>query len=127
MPCFYSINLTSAEIQRILINLSKKVNLKSEECHTWTGQRNQKGYGIFELRVRGQKFKVLVHRLIFYLKNNCVQMPTNKHVSHICHNKLCVNTAHLSFEPARVNNKRQICKNEGYCTGHFGYLHCILN
>lgn len=127
MSSVFHIKLTGAEIHRITSNIKKKIHNESDFCHNWTGQQTRKGYGQFEFRLRGKKFKVSIHRLIYYLKNNCINLPTNLHVSHLCHNKLCIKIEHLSLEPARVNNSRQVCKNDGNCTGHYGFANCILN
>jgi ribosomal protein S16 len=60
-----------------------------------------------------------VHRLQMYIHNGCRAIDTVQHVSHLCHNKLCVRIEHLSLETAQINNNRQICKNNGECTGHY--------
>lgn len=127
MADIFHSHLTDTEIQHINQNLSKKINISDEqECHIWTGQRRNKGYGLHELRFRGRKIKVTVHRLIYYIHYKCVNIPPHLHISHLCHNKLCVRVEHLSLEPPNINNKRQICKNEGQCTGHYGFANCIL-
>ena len=32
----------------------------------------------------------------------------------------------LSLETSQINNNRQICKNRGKCTGHYGFARCIF-
>lgn len=127
MADIFHTNLTEVEIHKIKLNLLKKIQISADqECHIWTGQRRNKGYGLCEIRFRARKIKLTVHRLVYYIYNGCVFIPSHLHVSHICHNKLCVRLEHLSLEPPNINNKRQVCKNEGLCTGHHGYANCIL-
>ena len=48
-------------------------------------------------------------------------------VSHLCHNTLCINAAHLSYEPHAVNMLRRSCLGAGTCLGHgHGYPLCML-
>ena len=121
---FFTTKLTSAEILKLRNKLETKV-VKNKTCKLWSGtQRN--GYGILEFRFRGKKIKIPVHRLAYYLHNNCHQLSPDIHVSHLCHDKLCCNVEHLSYEPQRINNKRQTCKSNGECSGHHGFQNCIF-
>ena len=116
MTIFYKTKLTDKEICKINKYIKKKITVRN--CHIWNGQQ-LKGYAIFEFRFRKHKIKLRVHRLQMYIHNGCRAIDTVQHVSHLCHNKLCVRIEHLSLETARINNNRQICKNNGECIGHW--------
>lgn len=124
MSNFFETRLTTSEIVKLKRRLQSK-GKRDEKCFIWTGQQRN-GYGVLQFRFRGKKINLPIHRLTYYIYNECVQIPPHVHISHICHNKLCFEIDHLSFEPQRINNNRQICKNDGECTGHHGYVNCIL-
>ena len=106
MTNFYTTKLTDKEICKINKYIKTKITVGN--CHMWNGQQ-LKGYGIFEFRFRKHKIKLRVHRLQMYIHNGCRVIDTVQHVSHLCHNKLCVRIEHLSLETAQINNNRQIC------------------
>lgn len=121
---FFSSKFSADEIENFRLKL-KCTNVKSGDCLLWSGaQRNS--YGIWEIRFNGSKQKIPVHRLAYFLNHNCESLPSFLHVSHLCHNKLCIEVSHLSLEPPGINNNRQICKHEGECHGHHGYQHCLI-
>lgn len=55
----------------------------------------------------------MVHQLAVYVETG--SMPT-QHVSHRCHNSLCINPAHLCCEAQSTNNQRKVCVGLGECT-----------
>lgn len=122
MANFFETKLTEREVLKLNRLLERKTR-PDGHCILWTGQQKF-GYGILEFRFRRQKVKLRVHRVRMYIHTSCTHMGDN-HVSHLCHNKLCINIEHLSCEPASINNRRQVCRNNGECTGHYGYPRCI--
>ena len=122
MTIFYQTKLTDKEIGRINKYVKKKITIGN--CHIWNGL---KGYGIFEFCFRKHNIKLRVHHLQMYIHNGCRAIDTVQHVSHLCHNTLWVRIEHLSLETAQINNNQQICKNNGECTGHYGFARCILH
>lgn len=124
MTYFYELKLTQNEILLLKTKLENKTKTENE-CRIWTGQK-RRGYGMLEFSLRGKRQKQLVHRLNFYLENNCEKIERHMHISHLCHNKLCLEISHLSLEPAHINNQRKICKNSGECTNHYGYARCLI-
>ncbi|KAI8517505.1 Gypsy retrotransposon integrase-like protein 1 [Branchiostoma belcheri] len=63
----------------------------------------------------GRRFTLTVncHMYLLYSKH---AMASGMHVSHICHQKLCINISHLSYKPPVVY-LQQTCVSEGRCTG----------
>ena len=73
----------------------------------------------------GTRLNLKVHRLMYFIHHK-KPIPDDMHVSHLCHVRNCITVSHLSLEPQRVNNSRLVCKNDGLCTGHHGYPHCLF-
>lgn len=57
-------------------------------CLEWTGSMLRKGYG----RVQHDRARRLAHRVAFALHNGREPGPE---LDHLCHNRRCVNVAHL--------------------------------
>ena len=96
------------------------------ECHVWTGDIHKSGYGLFKFTSpkNHKRMTVRVHRFLFYLYG--FPCMTGRDVSHLCHNKACVNVNHLSLETRAINNQRKTCVAEKKCFGHVNYRDCIL-
>ena len=86
--------------------LTKVDHRSDSECWLWTGAKNNRGYGQIAV---GFTMK-LAHRVAYEL--NFGSIPTNLQLDHLCHNRSCVNPAHLELvtnrENARRGNGRQI-------------------
>ena len=95
-------------------------------CHLWAGSVSRDGYGYLQIMFRGKSRKLSAHRLAYFISCGFDHLPADMHVSHVCHNKLCVNRLHLSLEPAYINLRRNVCVQRRACTGHHGYQNCIL-
>lgn len=122
---FFETILTVVEVRKYKNKIKSKI-IQDHNCKIWQGQQRN-GYGILEIRFRGnRKLKITVHRLVYYINHNCEKIPPSLHVSHLCHNKLCCEPSHLSLEPQRINNNRNICKRNGECSGHHGYSNCVI-
>jgi hypothetical protein len=68
-----------------------------DECWEWSGNLGH-GYGIF--LYRGKSFRA--HRLaITFLAHK--EIPADKIVMHLCHNKLCCNPSHLQIGTEHEN------------------------
>jgi hypothetical protein len=65
-------------------------------CHTWTGLRNNIGYGLIGCyHLTDQKHKMVTpHRVALRLKLGREIAP-GMNANHTCHNRLCVNPDHL--------------------------------
>ena len=93
------------------------------DCKIWIGCRDSEGYG--KKRVtwpNGRKTLTRVHRLAYMAHHNSLKLPTVNNfgetleVSHLCHNKLCVNPDHLILETPNNNMLRIHCRRAGVCT-----------
>jgi len=75
----------------------------------------QGGYPIHTVRIPGAANRnVTVARLMYMCCTRSLQLQGD--ISHKCHNRLCVRMDHLILEPRSVNNSRQICNAQKYCT-----------
>ena len=124
MAHIYEITLTAREISHFKDIFTQKTQLTSF-CHTWIGAVNKDGYGIYRPIFRGKQIKVTVHRFIYYI-HNMDNFDTHMHISHLCHNKQCINILHLSMEPQSVNNSQMSCVAERQCAGHGAYRKCLF-
>ena len=125
MSTVFSNVLSPAEID----NFHKKLQKKSKHtcnCIIWQGCQNKDGYGIIRPIFRGRRVTLTVHRLAYYIYKNNGFLSRKMHVSHLCHDKLCINTAHLSYETQKVNNARNHCYANARCRGHKSYPNCIF-
>lgn len=87
-------------------------------CIVWTGYttgRLGQKYGRLRRRFpcdeKSRQYGV--HQLALMIHMNILEFPKTHikmHVSHLCHNKLCCNPEHLSYEPQSINNNRQNCE-----------------
>ena len=106
----------------------QKLNANSQpatngECKDWLGRPNKCGYGSFRFKdPRGHPDAlhktVHVHRMALMVEIADLDVPASMQASHLCNRKLCINTKHISFESAAVNNARKSCFQVGFCDGH---------
>ena len=94
------------------------------QCRMWVGCADKYGYG----RIWANGRNMGAHRLAFIVHNKVkhIEELKGKHVSHLRHNKLCINTAHLSLEDQETNNQRRTCVTAKHCLGHPGFKECLL-
>ena len=72
------------------------------DCHIWSGSTNNAGYGLFGFywitpapgQRRGQMMSA--HRAAWIIAHD-QEIPAGMNVNHTCHNRLCVNPAHLEI------------------------------
>ena len=73
---------------------------RTDSCWNWTGATNSQGYG--QLRF-GNK-AIYAHRVAWEMNNGPI--PDGLVVDHMCHNRRCVNPAHL-----QIVTQKQNCEN----------------
>ena len=118
----------------VCAKLMRNSNIEGNlNCRIWKGTTKvSRGttYGVIRLKVMNNEgtsqWKTYnVHRVAYrvFVK---LDIPSDLNVSHICHNSLCINTDHLSLEPAHINNNRNFCRNRGRCYKHEPFAKCLF-
>lgn len=104
-------------------SLSKKSLKVGGECILWTGSTDRHGYGKKKVKwPEGDQKVERVHRVAYMLNTRLVSLPHSDasgaflDVSHICHNKLCINPDHLVLETHLANMSRIHCHYSGVCS-----------
>ena len=94
-------------------------------CRLWTGALTSGGYGRMAVRWSpGVRTDERVHKVDCMIKYRCTRdtfpgydlQGKRVEVSHLCHQKLCVNPAHLVVERHEVNQARIHCVAQGHCS-----------
>ena len=84
----------------------------------WQGNFDRNGYGIFRKTVtvssKKERISFFVHRLAYYIHHGGTKhLNPSMHVLHCCHNKLCINIDHLSYEESPINaTLNRLCKSD---------------
>lgn len=73
-----------------------------DACWLWTGCKNQKGYGRFQLGGRGSP-TVMAHRIVYEAFTGR-EIPEGLELDHECEKQSCVNPLHLKAIPGWLNN-----------------------
>ena len=101
------------------------------DCHIYTGTVKWcRGapYGWTDRTIKGTRYRRCAHQVALMVAWGMPQLPSDgQEVSHLCHNSLCVNPVHLSYEPHHVNNNRTLCMHENHCFGHGQYPACLID
>lgn len=106
--------MTPAE--RVLKRIEHRYSGLSTPCWCWTGQKNWKGYGEIGQMVRGQRFGLKVHRVVYEALVGPI--PTGHHLDHLCEVKECVNPLHLEPVTPLENNWRNILRHSSATRTH---------
>ena len=88
---------------------------KTETCWNWTGCLDRKGYGIIGDKVGAQKVNVRVHRLAY--STLVGPLADEAQVDHRCHNRRCVNPAHLRTTTHKQNQENRVGARGDSATG----------
>lgn len=71
-------------------------------CWEWVGAKTTAGYG--HLRVgNGIRKTTYAHRVSYEIHHGPI--PEGMHIDHACHNRACVNPAHLRLATVKQNNE----------------------
>lgn len=87
--------------ESVLARFWAKVD-QSGDCWEWLANRNNKGYGQFSSKTLRS---TLAHRIAYEL--NVGPIPNGLVIDHICHNRGCVNPAHLRPVSPKQNNENR--------------------
>ena len=83
-------------------------------CWVWKGADSGKGTGAGRgygrISINGQN--VGVHRVMFTHVYGFI--PYNKHIDHLCNNRMCCNPDHLELVTPKENHKRRVMRSRGY-------------
>lgn len=125
MSVIFNDKISSEEQSFLFSKFDNFYTVDDRNCFIYRGEV-MGGYPSLRVTFRGRRIRLRVHRLTFYLLNNAEPLNCSMHVSHLCHEKLCINIEHLSYEPNAINCQRNLCYEENKCFGHQGYKHCII-
>ena len=97
-----------------------------QRCISWMGCIRANGYGWVKAeKLTGERQSMNAHRFVYMVYAPCPDIPPYHDISHLCHNKSCVNLAHLSCEMHGINVQRTNCSQMKKCTGHGNHPPCI--
>ena len=94
---------------------------------------DRQGYHRIRLSIPGFQSKTMIlARAVYILRHQRLDLypggpNVGLHVSHLCHEPLCIADNHLILEPQCINKNRIRCHASGKCWGHEGYSNCILH
>ena len=97
----------------------------------WKGSLKN-GYGQFRFkdpRTPDADHKTrTVHRMALMVKFKNLDVASKHQASHLCNDKTCINTEHLTIEDNFTNNRRKLCFFYRKCFGHGdGKLSCLVD
>lgn len=86
-----------------------------DECWEWRAARDSYGYGIFSMYRpdKGRYMNMLAHRYSYILHGGDLPVVgtagrDEETIDHLCHNRACVNPAHMEVVPHEENSRRAI-------------------
>jgi hypothetical protein len=79
--------------------LEKISKASADGCWTWTGARNDRGYG--QIRIKGKIH--YAHRLAYEEAYGAI--PLGLVIDHLCHNPACVNPQHIHAVTSKQNSE----------------------
>ena len=122
------LTVISSEYTKTLITRMREACVEVNLCKIWKKAVNSGGYPVIKVSARGWgRSTYLAHRLMFQLISQInIDTDPDHEVSHLCHNRLCLEVGHLSFEPSMVNASRKSCVDSGVCAGHDNFANCVL-
>lgn len=111
---------TQEDALRIVNTLRiRSVTVPESGCILFQGSRNRDGYGLVKVSPTGLSGKstqksVLTHRLAYRAAHD-PPVEANMHISHLCHQRACINPQHLLAERRESNIARIGCPGSITC------------
>ena len=68
-------------------HLTRKVIVREDGCHVWTGTLSQGGYGMMVITDGGRRISAKAHRIAYQIAHG--EIPDGLYVCHSCDVKLC--------------------------------------
>ena len=115
---------------------TNKIVILRNGCHIYKSFRsspnNYRKFTLNEIENDVVNCQVYGHQLVYFLFTG--EVSQNKYeISHLCHNKGCINFEHLHMEPHAINQQRIKCRNhhpnhrgpKTICIGHNEYPDCL--
>lgn len=96
------------------------LNVGRFDCTIYRKSKNQYNTFNFTLNGSDKRLSTKIHIVAFFLENNTVPKSINQikyEISHLCHNRGCVNPLHLNLESKECNESRKHCKSKKKCDG----------
>ncbi len=84
-------------VEEALERILRRIRQTASGCWEWTGQLQNRGYGVFSFRGRPW----LVHRWTYI--HLVGPIPDGKEIDHLCRNRACCNPAHMEPVTRREN------------------------
>ncbi|CAH1797802.1 unnamed protein product, partial [Owenia fusiformis] len=92
--------------------LAQSLPSPNGQCTFWGGGVRKDGYGRLSVKWPGSsKFSNTCAHRVSYLVAYPEKIGLDGDISHLCHNRCCINPDHLTLEPHTINNTRLICVN----------------
>lgn len=76
---------------------------KTPSCWLWTAAVHGEGYGIFWIRLQGNRRSDRAHRVSWMISHRRL-IPKGKIIRHTCDNRLCVRPSHLKLGSYQDNS-----------------------
>jgi hypothetical protein len=129
LPRAFNFNLVSPAYKQTLYHRFERKSEQINGCRVWTGAKNSSGYPQTKIKdpESGENIVLSVHRVVFGLQSNRNIDNPGYQVSHLCHNRACIQYNHLNFETAATNTQRsRQCVPNRACEGHVNEPNCLF-